>query len=72
MAEAEKMGVEATPTMFVNGEQLAGAVPESVLRDVIDRALKAAGQTPPTAPAPSAATSSAAASSNPVPKPTNQ
>ena len=72
MAEAEKMGVEATPTMFVNGEQLAGAVPESVLRDVIDRALKAAGQTPPPAPAPSAATSSPAASSNPVPKPTNQ
>jgi protein-disulfide isomerase len=54
MAEGDKLGVDATPTMFVNGERLSGAVPESELRSVIDRALKDAGQTPPPAPAKSA------------------
>jgi len=72
MAEADKMGVEATPTLFVNGEQLAGAQPEAVLRDVINRALKDAGQTPPPAPAPTAAASSPPASANPVPKNSDQ
>jgi protein-disulfide isomerase len=54
LAEGDKLGVDATPTMFVNGERLSGAVPESELRSVIDRALKDAGQTPPSAPAKSA------------------
>ena len=72
MAEGDKLGVDATPTMFVNGEQLSGAVPEAVLRDVIDRALKDAGQTPPPAPTPSAATSSPSASADAGPKANNQ
>jgi len=54
MAEADKLGVDATPTMFVNGERLSGAVPEAELRSVIDRALKDAGQTPPPAKSASA------------------
>jgi protein-disulfide isomerase len=39
MREAELVGVEATPTMFVNGEKVDGALPISELRAVLDRAL---------------------------------
>ena len=59
MAEGDKLGVDSTPTMFVNGERLSGAVPEPELRSVIDRALKDAGQTPPPTPAAAAGNSSA-------------
>jgi len=40
MKEAEAIGVEATPTLFVNGEKIDGAVPPSELRAALDRALK--------------------------------
>jgi protein-disulfide isomerase len=40
MKEAEGIGVEATPTLFVNGEKIDGAVPISQLRAALDRALK--------------------------------
>jgi protein-disulfide isomerase len=40
MKEAEDLGVDATPTLFVNGERIDGAVPPSELRAAIDRALK--------------------------------
>jgi protein-disulfide isomerase len=40
MKEAESIGVEATPTLFVNGEKIDGAVPPSELRAALDRALK--------------------------------
>lgn len=46
-AEGEKIGVEATPTMFINGERLSGVKSEEEMRAVIDRALKDAGETPP-------------------------
>jgi protein-disulfide isomerase len=46
-AEGDKLGVEATPTLFINGERLEGAAPEEELRAVIDRALKTAGVEPP-------------------------
>lgn len=72
MAEGDKLGVDATPTLFVNGERLFGAVPDAELRNVIDRALKDAGQTPPPAPTSSAATSSPATSVSPEPKTNNQ
>jgi len=42
MKEAESIGVEATPTLFVNGEKIDGAVPPSELRAALDRALKEA------------------------------
>jgi protein-disulfide isomerase len=42
MKEAEAIGVEATPTLFVNGEKIDGAVPPGELRAVLDRALKEA------------------------------
>ena len=49
--EGEALGVEATPTMFVNGEKVDGAIPIGELRAVLDRALLEAGGTPPAHPA---------------------
>ena len=40
MKEAEGVGVEATPTMFINGEKIDGAVPISEVRAALDRALR--------------------------------
>ncbi|MGA8868541.1 MAG: thioredoxin domain-containing protein [Candidatus Sulfotelmatobacter sp.] len=41
--EGDAIGVEATPTMFINGEKIDGAVPISELRASLDRALRDAG-----------------------------
>jgi protein-disulfide isomerase len=49
--EGEGLGVEATPTMFVNGEKVDGAVPISELRTILDRALVQAGGSAPVHPA---------------------
>lgn len=49
--EGDDLGISATPTMYVNGEKLDGAVPETELRTAIDRALKDAGQPVPAATA---------------------
>jgi len=49
--EAEALGVEATPTLFVNGEKVDGALPVSELRAVLDRALTQAGVPTPVHPA---------------------
>ncbi len=49
--EGQGLGVEATPTMFVNGEEVSGALPISELRAVLDRALVQAGETAPVHPA---------------------
>jgi protein-disulfide isomerase len=46
MAEGDKLGVDSTPTMFINGERLSGAIPEEQLRAILDRALLAAGDKP--------------------------
>lgn len=48
--EGEALGVEATPTMFVNGEKVDGALPISELRAVLDRALVQAGVPAPVHP----------------------
>ncbi len=45
--EGEALGVEATPTMFVNGRKLDGAVPAEEIRTVLDEALRDAGVAPP-------------------------
>lgn len=63
MHEGDLVGVDATPTMFVNGQKLDGAVPAQDVRIVLDQALKdagvasaehkpaaAEGKTPPAAP----------------------
>jgi len=49
-AEGDKVGVDSTPTLFINGQQFTGAVPDSELRNAIDAALKDAGETPPPRP----------------------
>ena len=50
MKLAAQLGVDQTPTMYINGEVVAGALPESVLWRVIDRALVSEGVTPPPNP----------------------
>jgi protein-disulfide isomerase len=47
MREGSELGVEATPTLFVNGEKVDGAVPAAQLRVMIDRALRDVGETVP-------------------------
>lgn len=47
MKEGDALGVDGTPTLFINGERLSGALPESQVWLSIDRALKAEGITPP-------------------------
>ena len=50
MHEGESLGVEATPTLFVNGEKIDGAVPVEEVRAVLDRALQQAGVAVPAHP----------------------
>ena len=47
MHEGDGLGVDATPTMFVNGQKLDGAVPPEDVRLALDQALKDAGVAPP-------------------------
>jgi len=44
MKEADDLGVNATPTLFINGQRIDGLVPISELRSALDSALKDAGQ----------------------------
>lgn len=56
MAEADSVGVSATPTMFVNGERLEGAMDADQVKTALDQQLLAAGVQPPTpVPAPASA-----------------
>jgi len=48
MKEADSLGVSATPTLFINGQKIDGAVPISELRAALDTALRDAGQPVPT------------------------
>jgi predicted DsbA family dithiol-disulfide isomerase len=45
--EAEALGLDGTPELYVNGERVNGAVPQDQLWAAIDRALRAAGEQPP-------------------------
>ena len=70
--EAEGLGVNSTPTLFINGEKVDYAAPEAELRGFLDRALREAGEPVPAAavtqpaPAPAApATQPAAAPAPP-------
>lgn len=52
---AEDLGIDGTPAVYVNGERLnGGAVPQNELWMAIDRAVRAAGEQPPTVQAPEA------------------
>jgi protein-disulfide isomerase len=57
--EADALGVSSTPTLFINGEKIAGALSEAELRQEIQAALRnaepasiAAGAVPAATPAP--------------------
>jgi protein-disulfide isomerase len=58
--EGDSLGMTATPTIFVNGQEVDGALPASEVRNIFDKALEQAGIAPPTragvnpAPQPSA------------------
>ena len=52
LKEASGLGLEGAPELYVNGERINGAVPEEQVWMVIDRALRAAGETPPPPPPP--------------------
>lgn len=45
--EADALGVDGTPALFIEGERINGAMPKEQLWAVIDRALRAAGEQPP-------------------------
>lgn len=47
MKQADSLGIQQTPTVYVNGEMLAGALPTKELWAIIDRALVSEGVTPP-------------------------
>ena len=51
LKEANVLGLEGAPALFVNGERINGAVPEEQVWMAIDRALRAAGEQPPALPA---------------------
>ena len=46
----ESLGVESTPVLFINGEKVEGALPMEYVYRMIDNALIASGQTPPSPP----------------------
>ena len=56
MKEANSLGVDATPTLFINGQKIDGAVPVDEVRAALDAALRDAGQPvpahPPSSPPP--------------------
>jgi protein-disulfide isomerase len=56
MKEADDLGINGTPAIFINGQKLDGAVPIAEVRAALDAALKDAGepvpQHIPPAPAP--------------------
>jgi protein-disulfide isomerase len=51
MAEADSLGVSATPTVFINGERLEGAVDIDEVRAALNQRLLEAGVQPPPPPA---------------------
>lgn len=60
------LGIDSTPTLFINGDKIDGAVPLEFLFGEIDDALRAEGVQPP---APYVAPAAIAASSAPAPAP---
>jgi protein-disulfide isomerase len=47
MKQGDALGIDGTPTLFVNGERATGAIPQSMLWTIIDRAIRDAGEVPP-------------------------
>jgi protein-disulfide isomerase len=49
--EGEALGIDATPTMYVNGQKVDGALPIDEMRTILDSALTQAGVPAPAHPA---------------------
>jgi len=47
MKEADELGVNGTPALFINGQKIDGVVPASKIRATLDAALKDAGEPVP-------------------------
>jgi protein-disulfide isomerase len=47
MKQGDALGVDGTPTLFVNGERATGALSQSMLWTIVDRAIRDAGGVPP-------------------------
>jgi protein-disulfide isomerase len=45
--QGNALGVDGTPTLFVNGERATGALSQEMLWSIIDRAIRDAGEVPP-------------------------
>lgn len=68
VAEGDKLGVQATPTVFVNGERLEGALDADSVRAALNRQLLAVGvQPPPAPPAPASPAAPGTAMTQPAP-----
>jgi protein-disulfide isomerase len=63
IAEGDKLNVSATPTMFINGERVEGALDANELRAALNRQLQGVGVKPP--PPPPAQPQSGAAAPKP-------
>lgn len=62
MKQGDALGIDGTPTLFINGERATGALPQSMLWTIIDRAIADAGEVPPpqgNGPVPAATTAAA-------------
>jgi protein-disulfide isomerase len=64
MKEGESLEVSGTPTMFINGALVDGARPASEIRELLDNALKQAGQSAPPHPATTAASAPGASNTS--------
>lgn len=47
MKQGNALGIDGTPTLFINGERATGAIPQSMLWTIVDRAIRDAGEVPP-------------------------
>ena len=45
--QGDSLGVDGTPTLFINGERAVGALSQAMLWTIIDRAIRDAGEVPP-------------------------
>jgi len=41
--EGDTLGVDSTPTIFINGEKISGAAPVQAMLPIVNRALRSAG-----------------------------
>ncbi|MDR5726660.1 MAG: thioredoxin domain-containing protein [Terriglobia bacterium] len=57
--EGDSLGIDGTPTLFINGERAVGALSQAMLWTIVDRAIRDAGEAPPPQTNSTAATSPA-------------